>query len=376
MARFFLARFFLAALLAVVMVVVGATTYLYLGSKTSKVAAPPEKPTVSAPRAQSVVLPGTLILSQSGALYSLSAGRFRQLTPENGWMQPSPYTDGENLLVVHQTQLYSDVYVLSRFGKIVRRLTDNSGPNPDPGSNHWSFYPRISSDGQTVWMTYDGLKCQGCYDVSLAVWAMPYNGSIKQAKAWTDGGYYTGGDVQPIPMAGGVIYTKYNYGPDGKLVGQLWFTNRAGSYGRALTDPGVDCRTPSLSPDGTQFAMVCTYEKQVSYLTIASWSGETLGPLRNIVTDRLVAQPTWAPDGSGIAYLAPGTPNGPFQLWWLPKAGYTAAPPPPPPTPTPGGPHNGPLPTPSPSPAAAPVRPVQLTTNNGFDATSPMAWLS
>ena len=121
--------------------------------------------------------------------------------------------------------------------------------------------------------------------------------------------------------------------------------------------------------------MVCTYEKQVSYLTIATWSGETIGPLKSIITNQLVAQPTWAPDGSGIAYLAPGAPAGPFQLWWLPKAAYAPPPPSPSPSPTPGGPHNGPLPSPSPIPAAPAVKPIQVTTNNGFDATSPMLWL-
>jgi hypothetical protein len=371
-------RFVLTVVLALVMVVVGTSTYIYVGSKQSKIAAPPEKPTVSAPRAEALVLPGTLYLTQSGALYSVSAGRFHQLTPEAGWTQPSISIDPTILLAVQQNALYSNVFELTRFGRVIRQLTDNAAPRAiqDLGANHWSFFPRESADGQTLWMTYDGLKCVGCYDLSLAVWSMPFGGSISQAKAWTDGGYYTGGDIQPIPMPhGGVVYTKYNYGPDGKLIGQLWFTNRAGSYGRPLTDPSVDCRTPSLSPDGTEFAMVCTYEKQVSYLTISKWTGETLGPLQSIVTNQLVAQPTWAPDGSGIAYLAPGAPDGPFQLWWLPKAAYTPAAPSPIPSPTPGGPHNGPLPSPSPPPPAPPVRPIQVTTNNGFDATSPMAWL-
>jgi Tol biopolymer transport system component len=372
-----IARFILAVALAAVMVVVGTFSFIYLGSKQSKVAAPVEKPTVSSPRAQALVLPGTLYLTQSGALYDLSAGRFHQLTSEAGWTQPSAMPDGNSLVVVRQNPLFSDVYVMNRFGNVIRQVTANAAPSrsTDIGANHWSFYPRVSADGQTLWMTYDGLKCVGCYDLSLAVWSMPLNGSIRQAKAWTDGGFYTGGDVQPIPIPGAVIYTKYNYGPDGKLIGQLWITNRAGSFGRALTDPSVDCRTPSLSPDGTEFAMVCTYEKQISYLTLATWSGTYLGPLRTIVSNQLVAQPTWAPDGSGIAYLAPASPAGPFQLWWLPKAAYAPPPPSPSPSPTPGGPHNGPLPSPSPAPAAPPVRPIQLTTNNGFDATSPMVWL-
>jgi hypothetical protein len=374
-----ISRFVLAVVLAVVMLIGGTSTFIYLTSKQTKVAAAPQKPTASTPRAQALVLPGTLYLTQSGAIYSLSAGRFHQLTPEAGYTQPTLYPDGSNLIVVRMFHTYSDLYVVSRFGRLVKQLTDNAAPprELDPGYNYWSFYPRLSPDGQTLWMTYDGLKCHPeCFDVSLAVWSMPFGGSIRQARAWTDGGYYTGGDVQPIPVPqGGVIYTKYSYGPDQKLVGQLWYTNRPNSYGRALTDPGEDCRSPSLAPNGTQIAMICTYEKQISYLTIATWNGSSLGPRKTLISNQLVAQPTWAPDGSGIAYYAPGTPDGPFQLWWLPRAAYEPPPPSPLPSPTPGGPHNGPLPTPTPPPPAQAVKPIQVTTNDGFDATSPMAWL-
>jgi hypothetical protein len=185
--------------------------------------------------------------------------------------------------------------------------------------------------------------------------------------------------VQPVPVPGGIMYTKYSYDENGNRVGQLWFTNRAGTPGKALTSTGADCLEPALSPDGGSIAMICTYQKQVSYLTIASWNGSSLGGLQTLITDQLVAEPIWAPDGSGIAYLAPGGPAAPFQLWFLPKNAY-APPPPSPiptPTPTPGGPHNGPVPSPTPAPApvAPVVKPIQVTTNLGFDATSPLAWL-
>ena len=277
---------------------------------------------------------------------------------------PTVAPDG-NLVAVRQFALYSDVYVLNRFGNVIRRVTNNVAPprNPDPGANHWSFYPRLSADGKTLWMAYDQPKFG--YDVVMSIWAMPLNGNIRQGKLWTNASDYTGGDVQPIPVKGGVIYTKYDYGPDSKLVGRLWFTNRAYSVGKALTTPAEDCRNPALSPSGNQVAMICTYEKQISYLTIASWNGSVLGARKNIITNQLVAQPIWAPDGSGIAYLAPGAPAGPFQLWFLPKAAYAPAPVP---SPSPDA-----SPAASPSPAA-PVKPVQVTTNNGFDATSPLAW--
>ncbi len=378
-----ISRVVLGVVLALVIVVVGPSTYMYLDRHQSKVAAPAQKPTAATPRPSALVLPGTLYIAQAGAIYSLSAGRFHQLTPEAGWSQPSLAPDGNSLVAVKTGAYWSDVYQLNRYGSPMRQLTTNQSRYgmSDPSLDHWSFYPRLSADGSTLWMTYDGLKCDGCYDVSPAIYAMPFGGTIRQARAWTDGGYYTGGDQQPVPVPGGVIYTKYDYADNydihqpTKIVGMLWFTNRAGAAGRLLTGPGEDCNSPSLSPAGDQIAMVCTYQKQAAYLTIASWNGSSMGPRRNIVTDMLVAQPTWAPDGSGIAFLAPGAGAGPFQLWWLPKEAYTPPAASPPPTPTPGGPHNGPLPSPTAPPAAPPVKPVAVTTNNGFDATSPMAWL-
>jgi hypothetical protein len=369
-----MSRVVLGVVLAVVMLVVGPSTYLYLGSKTSKVATPPAKPTEATPRSQAFSLPGTMYLEQAGALYSFSAGRFHQLTPEQGWMQPALLPDGSGLIAVKRANYYADVYTMNSFGTVTRQLTSNRGRigMADPSSNHWSFYPRLSADGKTLWMTYDGNKCTGCLVIMFDIWAMPYGGNIRQARLWTRSNLGTGGDVQPIPVPGGVIYTKYDYDAQQHLAAQLWFTRQAGSVGKALTNQSEDCRTPSLSPDGKRIAMICTYDKQVSYLAVASWNGSTIGPRQLLITDQLVAQPTWAPDGSGIAYLAPGVDAGPFQLWFLPRAAYAPVPSPIP-SPTPGGPHNGPVPSPTPAPAVV-VKPIQLTTNNGFDATSPIAW--
>jgi hypothetical protein len=379
-----ISRFLLAVGLAILMVVSGVTSYIYLGSRQSKVVAPAQKPTAATPRAQAFTLPGTIYIAQSGALYRFSAGRFHQLTPEDGWTQPALYPDGSRLVAVKRSPMFSDVYQLTLFGGVTGQLTNNAAPprsSWDTGANAWSFYPRLSPDQGTLWMSYDGPKAagNGYFDVDMSVWAVPVGGAIRQGRSWTNPNNYTGGDMQPVPVPGGIIYTKYSYDENGNRVGQLWFTNRAGSAGKALTSTSADCAQPSLSPDGGNMVMICTYQKQVSYLTIASWNGSGLGPLRTLISDQLVAQPIWAPDGSGIAYLAPGGPASPFQLWFLPRNAYNppAPSPVPTPTPTPGGPHNGPLPTPTPSPLPTPppVKPIQVTTNLGFDATSPLAWL-
>ncbi len=367
-----ISRVLLAVGLAVLMVITGVTSYVFLGSRTSKIAAPPQNPVAATPRAFS--LPGTLYLAQDGALYSLSAARFHQLTPEAGWMQPSLYPDGTKLVAVKRSSYYSDVYILNKFGHVLRRVTNNAGPprNTDTSVKHWSFYPRVGRDGKTMYMSYDVPKFG--YEVDLSVWSMPVNGNIRQGRIWTNSNGYTGGDMQPVPTpSGAVIYTRYLYGSDGKLGSQIWLTPAARSLGRPLTSVLAACAQPSLSPNGKQVAMICTYGKQTSRLVIASFNGSRFGSLRTLISDQMVAQPTWAPDGSGIAYLAPAVGAGPFQLWFLPSAAYAPPAPSPSPDVIPGGPTSGP--TASPSPTTPPVvKPIQVTTNLGFDATSPLAW--
>jgi Tol biopolymer transport system component len=377
-----IAKFFLGLGLCVLMLITSFTTYVYLGGRQSKIAVAPQKPTAASPRPSAFNLPGTLYLSQNGAIYSLSNGRFHQLTIEDGWTQPSLYPDESKLLAVHRTYNYSDVYVLTRFGQKVSLVVNNAGSarNSDTGSKHWSFYPRLSHDGTTLFMSYDEPKFG--YDVPFSIWSMPINGTLSQGRVWTNSNDYTGGDMQPIPLPnGGIIYTKYSYGPDNNLIGQIWYTTRAtprGKEGQALTSATDDCSQPSLSPAGNAIAMICTYERQDTRLEIAYWSGSSMGPRRAVITNQLVAQPTWAPDGSGIAYFSPALADGPFQLWFLPKNAYNPPVPSPTPiaTPTPGGPYNGHLPSPSATaPAVAPViKPIQITTSDGFDATSPIAW--
>jgi Tol biopolymer transport system component len=326
-------------------------------------------------------LPGTLYVVQSGTIYSLSSGRFHQLTNEDGWMQPSLLPDG-NLLVVKRSGFYSDIWTMTRYGNPAGALTHNAAParSYDTGENHWAFYPRMGPDNRTLFFSYDEPK--GGYEVDMSIWSMPINGSIRQGTDWTYSQGYTGGDMQPVPVPGGIIYTKYLRADDGHIASQLWFASRPNASqlyaGKALTRQDEDCRSPALSPDGHHIAMICTYGKQISNLAISTWDGSNLGGRALVIVDQMVAQPTWAPDGSGIAYFAPGAPDAPFQLWFIPSARYFPPAPSPIPTPSPagGGPEGTPEPSASPTATPPPpiVKPIQMTTYQGFDASSTMAW--
>src|SRR6202171_1783363 len=230
-----ISKFLLALGLAVLSLVTSVFSYMYLSTRQSKAAAPVQKPTAATPRAQAFTLSGTIYLAQAGALYSFSAGRFHQLTPEVGWTQPALYPDGSHLLAVKRSGFFSDVFVLTPYGGVTAQLTNNAASPRnawDTGANAWSFYPRLSADQGTLFMSYDGPKAAGnnYYAVDMSVWAMPVGGSMRQGRLWTVSNDYTGGDMQPVPVAaGGIIYTKYSYNSDSDRIGQLWYTSRAGA---------------------------------------------------------------------------------------------------------------------------------------------------
>lgn len=377
-----ISRILLGVFLALVTAVGSVSSYLFLDARQSKVAVAPVKPTAAQPTPHAFTPPGTLFMAQDGALYSYSLGRFRQITTEDGWTQVSLMPDG-NLLAVRRGTFSSDIFILNRYGRPLQQLTNNAAPRRsyDTGDNHWAFYPRATGDGKTIFLSYD--KPKGGYEVDLSVWSMPATpGGLGRGTDWTYSQGYTGGDMQPIPTPTGLVYTKYLRADDGTIHSQLWFVNRPYPNtlyaGKALTSQTQDCRSPSFNPDFSWVAMVCTYGKQESNLVIAPFTGSGLGPMKTIISDQMVAQPVWAPDGSALAYLAPAVADMPFQLWYLPRAAMFPPAPSPVPSPTPGvSPSATQSPSVLPSPSKAlPIKPIQLTVSVGLDATSTMAWAS
>jgi hypothetical protein len=362
-------RAWLTLALVGAMLLTGGGTYLSLASHRSAVRAAPKTPVQVVLAAPALKLPGTLYMVQGGTIFSLAAGHFQQLTQPASWVQVAAIPGGGGLLAIKRTGYYSDLYQLGLDGKVAAQLTHNAAPSrfSDIGTNHWSFYPSVQPGTSTVFMSYDSGK-QFDYEVDLAIWQLPLSGSKAQWRQWTFPNNYTGGDVQPLPLAsGGLLYVKYDQDPAGKKGAQIWFKAQRTGSSTALTTLADDCSQPTLSPDGATLAMVCSGQQQRAQLVLADFNGSAIGPLRAVITDQVVAQPAWAPDGSGIAYLAAGHPDQPFQLWWLPRAAYLVAPSP---SPLAGSP----APTPSPTATPAAVNPVQVTADLGFDATSPIAW--
>jgi Tol biopolymer transport system component len=261
-------------------------------------------------------LPGTIYLTQGGAIYRFQHGSFTQVTSEDGWMQPAAAPDGQ-LIVVRRGLNYSDLYLVATSGREVAQLTHNSAPGPAE-NNHWAFYPRVSPDGQTLFYDYDPKDPFNSYRVDLAIFAS-HLGAGARAVDWTNPNYFTGGDVTPVPLKdGALIYTKYSIDEQSQVHSQIWIQRRAGSVGIALTSADLGCSQPTVSPDETSIAMICNKgSNQSADLDVASFDPTTsaLGPPSTLVSGKLVASPTFSPDGKAIAFLAPSTMGSGFQLW-------------------------------------------------------------
>jgi Tol biopolymer transport system component len=290
-------------------------------------------------------MPGKIFVAQGGAIYRFQNGSFTQITGDAGWTQPSSSPDGTQLVAVQRHQNYSDVYLLTDSGRIVRQLTHLQSPSVE--ANHWAFLPRFSSDGSRVFFAYDD-KTPGTYDVDLTILSVPAGGPGRDV-VWTVPNQYTGGDTDPVPLhGGGLVYTKYSIDNQDAVHSQVWLTTRPGAGGTALTKPEENCAQPALSPDEKNIAMVCRHgQLQTTELVVATFDplNLTIGPEVVLVLGQLSASPTFSPDGQTIAFLAPVQPGGTFQLWTVPAAV-------------------------SPSPSAA--RPI--TQNLGLDSMAAPVW--
>lgn len=275
-----------------------------------------DKPVIQRPtHTTASPLAGTMYLTQAGAVYRFQHGSFTQVTSEDGWTQPAAGPGGQ-LIVVKRAVNYSDLYLLTTSGGKVAQLTHNSA---DPAeNNHWAFYPRLSPDGKTVFYDYDPKDPYNSYRVDLAIFASRLSPS-SDAVDWTEPNEFTGGDVTPVPLKdGALIYTKYSIDDQSQVHSQIWIQRKAGSAGVALTTPDLGCGQPAVSPDEKSIAMVCNKgSNQSADLDVASFDEATLtvGSPSTLVSGQLVASPAFSPDGKTVAFLAPSTPGGGFQLW-------------------------------------------------------------
>lgn len=329
-----------SAALALAMVAVSVGTYLAVGLLRGGMGS------VEHPSSSLVSLPGTMYVTQGGAIYRLRKGSFKQITSDAGWTQPAVSPDGTRLVAVKRSVNSSDLYLLDTGGKVQAQLTHNGVRRAD--LNHWAFYPRFSADGSAVFYSYDPKDPYNTYRVDLAIFSRPADPLGGAATRWTLPNLYTGGDADPVPLKGALIFTRYSIDDQSQVHSQVWLQAGPESPGVALTAATDDCAQPAVSPDERRLAMVCRHrdtrsaDLEVAALDLSSVS---IGAPTSVFKGELLASPAFSPDGQSLAFLAPAPAGGPFQLWTVPDSGQVTA-------------------------------PRQITQNLGFDSSSAPVWVS
>ena len=336
------------------MLVISSGTYFVLSTFSTK-PGPPPPPTTTTPM---FALPGTIFLTQHGAIYTVGKGAVAKmnLSKTTFWSHPAVTRDGTQLVIAAGDTRFTDLYLLSPKGEVGRRLTNDSAPEVD--KNHWAFYPRFSSDGGTIFYSWDPKDPAHHFRVDLAVYSLELrNGEPAPGRQWTEPDPFTGGDIAPQPVeGGGLLYAGYSASPNLQIQSRIWWQTGPGVAGRPLTELAANCGRPALSPAGDQLAMICSPAADKANLVVAPFKDGVIGPPTLMVDDQLAASPAWSPDGKSIAYMAAGKVGMGFDLWWAPLPAATAV-----------------ATSPSPRPTAAPGR-RQVTTGLDLDATSAPAW--
>jgi Tol biopolymer transport system component len=298
-----------------------------------------------------VQLPGTIILAQSGALYKLQGSSFTQITPHDGWTQPSPLPDGSGVLAVQRGAQWSDIYELGFNGSVKQQLTNNKAAIQDAShiaDNNWAFYPEVGNDGR-IYYDYDEPKSG--YEVDMAIWSSPLGPiTADNSRQETTPNGYSGGDAMPVPIgSGSLIFVKYSVSGNGTHYSQIWWQQDTTDPGHAMTQDAEQCTQPSLSPDGTHLAMICNPSEQEADVVVATVDPETgtLGSFHRLVTGELAGAPAWSPDSKSLIYFSPNPVTGDYQLSWI--DGVTTS---------------------------KPAQPELVTDSVDFDATSAPMWLS
>jgi len=281
-----------------------------------------------------VRLPGTIYVSQEGAIYAISGSSARRLALPSGgdWTQPRVLPDG-SLLVVRRFDAYADLYHVSAAGRVLQQMTsdDQATSNPTLQLDHWILWPAIGPDGTDVFFATDAPKPapNQSYEVDFSLWSAPLGAAFSIGDTGVTGGtrwsvpdLYTGGDIQPVPLPdGGILYSSYANTGKGTVVTVLGLQTGPDSPMRSLTTPAQDCGAPTVAADGVTVAMVCTNSGQSADLEVATLEGNVLSPPRVVAANCLCNSPSWSESGDSLLYMDAADPNGTFGLWYIANAG-------------------------------------------------------
>lgn len=318
-----------------------------LGPSTAVAPQPssPPPPTIVAEQGDS--LPGRLLFVQGGNLWLWEGTAAQPLTSSGRAAQPAWSPDGRQIAYVERQTSASDVLVRAADGGAAEQLTANA---PDSSvysyeriyASRWAFYPAWAPDGASLAMASQFGPPGGspAAEYRMALFSLPSAGGQPAQLYGTSDGHV--GRLAYLPDGSGIIFA---FEPLGDAPPTLYRYTLATDLAEPL--PGIPPQSydPAISPDGRWLAFARRTDSGTD-IFIAPLAG---GPPQRLTSLGTARAPTFAPDGSRLAFLAIASASHSFDLWVADLQ------------PAAGGP-----------PGAG--EPRQLTHEQGLDADSGLAW--
>jgi len=293
-------------------------------SCTPTAGAPPPSPGPAAGSRTDFVVPGSLYAVRASDVWRFSGTAVRQITRTGDAFDPAISPDGRRLAYIRRGRSTSELWLADADGRNAQAAATAATARR---RDVWVLRPAWSPDGQSIALTTDRDRLPHRDPPDPSLWLfVPGSGSFRRLSSAAG---YAGGDTDAAwsPAGESLIYTAYLYEPEPalRLSARLTYCQLRGRCDLFLSPPGERMFHPAWSPDGKWVAFVrASAEGDDLYLMPAPSPQDAVGrepfptARATLAVRGVVAQPTWSPDGSYLAYAALG-PRG-FDLMVMPVA--------------------------------------------------------
>jgi Tol biopolymer transport system component len=303
-------------------------------------------------------LPGRLLFVADANVWLLERGQLRAVTTDRVSRQPSWSRDGLHIALTKLWTSGADLWTMDADGRNAQELTDFT--YRQDAQQNYALQPIWSADNSRLYfLSQEGTPDTQLWQVTLA---------DKRRQRFLAHGERFGGIDRPRLSPDGRTLAVASFQPGRGNGGQthrsqIWtYTLPSGPW-RQLTEAPGGAYDPEWAPDGRLAYVVRAPDAGRSTGRHDVWTMRADGTgQRPITTSGLNRAPSWAPDGTWLAFLSART--GTFDVWAVPMTSDAA--------PALG---IGASTTAVSSPTAAPLAVARQVTQNGaLDTTSGLAW--